>query len=123
CAVTVDDRETWVPTVRHIALEGRCFVLSACQVLRRGGPPPRPPARPVPAAPGWAIPGGGGVRRPPRRPAARPAAGGRGGGGGRPGPGRPRAGQVRLRRGRPLRPAGRVSTDRQPDADEVRCLR
>jgi nitrilase len=35
CAVTVDDRDTWVPTVRHIALEGRCFVLSACQFLRR----------------------------------------------------------------------------------------
>src|SRR3954470_7212336 len=27
CALTVDDRETWVPTVRHIALEGRRFVL------------------------------------------------------------------------------------------------
>ena len=35
CAITVDDRETWIPTVRHIALEGRCFVLSACQFLRR----------------------------------------------------------------------------------------
>src|SRR4051794_30212506 len=35
CAVTVDDRETWVPTIRHIALEGRCFVLSACQFLER----------------------------------------------------------------------------------------
>jgi nitrilase len=45
CAVTVDDRETWVPTVRHIALEGRCFVLSACQALRRADlPPGRSPA-------------------------------------------------------------------------------
>jgi nitrilase len=40
CAVTVDDRETWVPTVRHVALEGRCFVLSACQFLRRADLPP-----------------------------------------------------------------------------------
>ena len=35
CAPTVDDRETWLPTMQHIALEGRCFVLSACQFLRR----------------------------------------------------------------------------------------
>jgi nitrilase len=35
CAIAVDDRDTWIPTVRHIALEGRCFVLSACQFLQR----------------------------------------------------------------------------------------
>jgi nitrilase len=34
CAITVDDRETWQATVRHIALEGRCFVLSACQCVK-----------------------------------------------------------------------------------------
>ena len=39
CAITVDDRETWLSTVTHIALEGRCFVLSACQVLRRADLP------------------------------------------------------------------------------------
>lgn len=40
CAITVDDRDTWLPTVTHIALEGRCFVLSACQFLQRSDLPP-----------------------------------------------------------------------------------
>jgi nitrilase len=35
CAPTADDRDSWAATMRHIALEGRCFVLSACQHLRR----------------------------------------------------------------------------------------
>jgi len=39
CAPTVDDREVWVSSMRHIAVEGRCFVLSACQFARRGDYP------------------------------------------------------------------------------------
>ncbi|MBI5516272.1 MAG: carbon-nitrogen hydrolase family protein [Deltaproteobacteria bacterium] len=38
-APTADDRETWLSTLRHIALEGRCFVLSACQYLTRADLP------------------------------------------------------------------------------------
>ncbi|KAI0094934.1 carbon-nitrogen hydrolase [Irpex rosettiformis] len=31
CAPTVDGRPVWQHTMHHIALEGRCFVLAACQ--------------------------------------------------------------------------------------------
>jgi len=48
CTPTADDRDTWLSTIQHIAMEGRCFVLSACQyrsvlpetvdgVMMRGG--------------------------------------------------------------------------------------
>jgi nitrilase len=39
CAPTADDRDTWASTMQHVALEGRCFVLSACQYLTRGDCP------------------------------------------------------------------------------------
>jgi nitrilase len=35
CAPTADARDSWVATVRHIAVEGRCFVLSCNQFNRR----------------------------------------------------------------------------------------
>jgi nitrilase len=35
CAPTVDVREMWQTSMRHIAYEGRCFVLSACQYLTK----------------------------------------------------------------------------------------
>ena len=35
CAPTVDAREMWQTSMQHIAYEGRCFVLSACQRLTK----------------------------------------------------------------------------------------
>lgn len=39
CAPTVDEREIWQVSMRHIAYEGRLFVLSACQFLTRDDAP------------------------------------------------------------------------------------
>ena len=34
-APTVDDRDVWLPTMQMIALEGRCFVVTACQYMTK----------------------------------------------------------------------------------------
>jgi nitrilase len=38
-APTADSRDSWIATVRHIAMEGRCFVLSCNQFARRSDYP------------------------------------------------------------------------------------
>lgn len=50
-APTADDRESWIPTMRHIAMEGRCFVIGACQFMRRSDFPQDYASR-IDAAPG-----------------------------------------------------------------------
>jgi len=36
CATTADARDSWVASMRNVAVEGRCFVLSCNQFNRRG---------------------------------------------------------------------------------------
>lgn len=39
CAPTADDLDSWIASMQHIAREGRCFVLSSCQYLKRSDMP------------------------------------------------------------------------------------
>jgi len=57
-APTADSRDSWIATVRHIALEGRCFVLSCNQFARRSDYPHDYPAD-LPADPGAIVTRGG----------------------------------------------------------------
>ena len=61
CAPTADDRDTWVGTMQHIALEGRCFVLSSCQHLRRADFPGERMHNRLPEAPATVLMRGGSV--------------------------------------------------------------
>lgn len=57
-APTVDDREVWGPSMRHIAFEGRCFVLSPVQYSLRSDWPDDYPGD-VPGEPGTVLINGG----------------------------------------------------------------
>ena len=56
CAPTVDDRDSWAGSMRHIAFEGRCFVLSAVQYFTRDD---APADCPIDAEPGAVLIRGG----------------------------------------------------------------
>ncbi|WP_024281128.1 carbon-nitrogen hydrolase family protein [Xanthobacter sp. 126] len=56
-APTADDRETWISTMRHVAMEGRCFVISACQVMRRSDFPEDYASRIEAASDAWMMHG------------------------------------------------------------------
>ena len=59
CAPTADDRDSWASTMQHIALEGRCFVLSSCQHLRRSQFPADKMQNRLPEAPDTVLMRGG----------------------------------------------------------------
>lgn len=58
CAPTVDDRPVWQSSMAHIALEGRTFVLSACQALSKAAYPPGTEFPPHVGNQDWVIRGG-----------------------------------------------------------------
>ena len=114
CAATADGRETWLSTVRHVALEGRCYVLSCNQFTTRSDFPSDIPdffsgcrarrrgehwraTRSSDRWPGSGRPGAGRGGDPLRRHRSR----------------RDRTWQVRLRRSWPLCATGRVPADRE----------
>ena len=57
-APTADSRDGWVASMRHIALEGRCFVLSCNQFATRGDYPPDYPVEFAPQSDGIVTRGG-----------------------------------------------------------------
>jgi nitrilase len=65
CAPTVDDREMFRTTMRHIAYEGRCFVLCACQYFTPAMCPPDYPATPLIAGGSFIVSPMGEVLTPP----------------------------------------------------------
>ena len=58
CTPTVDDRPAWQSSMTHIALEGRVFVLSACQAVPKSAYPSGTEFPPQVGNKDWVIRGG-----------------------------------------------------------------
>jgi nitrilase len=63
-APTADTGAPWQASLRHIAYEGRVFVVSCCQVLHRTAFPDDPALAGFPAESGWLITGGSAIVSP-----------------------------------------------------------
>jgi nitrilase len=63
-APTADTGAPWQASLRHIAYEGRVFVVSCCQVLHRNAFPDDPALAGFPSDAGWLITGGTAVVSP-----------------------------------------------------------
>src|SRR5919197_5629736 len=57
-APTADTGQAWQASLRHIAYEGRVFVVSCCQVLHRKDVPDDPALAGFPTDAGWLMAGG-----------------------------------------------------------------
>jgi nitrilase len=123
CAPTADSRDSWVATMRHIACEGRCFVLSANQFVRRCDYPEEYPIEGDHQWDAVAVPWRVDDRLAARRGSRRTRGRRRGDRARRAGPGQGRRGEVRLRRCRPLCEARRVQALGERAADAGRRRR
>jgi nitrilase len=63
-APTADTGSAWQASLRHIAYEGRLFVVSCCQVLHRTAFPDDPALAGFPADAGWLMTGGSAIVSP-----------------------------------------------------------